>query len=132
GKDAGKHHYLGTGRRRCGRSGRLEKDPPQSTISKGSSHRIEFTTSRMCVSRLTSRDRRCERSPTPVSVGVNTSWPWACNSLRTRFQHQLPCHAPWVRTNDVMEGCPSVLYRFAVERPPVARRRMAASRTAGV
>ena len=30
----------------------------------------------------------------PVSVGVKTSWPAAWSALRTRFQHQLPCHAP--------------------------------------
>ncbi len=40
--------------------------------------------------------------PMPVSVGVNTSCPSACSALRTRFQHQLPCHAPCTRTNVAM------------------------------
>src|SRR5688572_2283578 len=46
---------------------------------------------------------RWERSPTPVSVGVKTSCPFACNELRTRFQHQLPYHAPWTSRNDVID-----------------------------
>src|SRR5262249_10299727 len=30
----------------------------------------------------------------PVNVSVKTSCPFDCKELRTRFQHQLPCHAP--------------------------------------
>src|SRR5436309_1533211 len=37
--------------------------------------------------------RRCERSPTPVSVGENTLWPLPSRRSATRRQHQPPCHA---------------------------------------
>src|SRR5947209_13502578 len=41
---------------------------------------------------------RCERSPTPVRVGVNTSCPRFCRRSATRRQHQPPCQAPCTRT----------------------------------
>src|SRR6266851_4102881 len=34
---------------------------------------------------------RCERSPTPVRVGVNTLCPPFCRRSATRRQHQPPC-----------------------------------------
>src|SRR5262249_648443 len=42
-----------------------------------SSHFTTLTMSVMWVSRLMSLLRRCERSPTPVSVGANTLWPFS-------------------------------------------------------
>src|SRR5262245_53252229 len=41
---------------------------------------------------------RCERSPTPVRVGVNTLWPRFCRRSATRRQHQPPCQAPCTST----------------------------------
>src|ERR1700746_1776350 len=41
---------------------------------------------------------RCERSPTPVRVGVNTLCPPFCRRSATRRQHQPPCQAPCTRT----------------------------------
>jgi hypothetical protein len=40
--------------------------------------------------RLMSLLIRCERSPTPVSVGVNTLWPCCSSKSDTRRQHQPP------------------------------------------
>ena len=37
---------------------------------------------------------RCERSHSPVSVGVNTSCPLRPSIRATRCQHQAPCQAP--------------------------------------
>src|SRR5512143_4277743 len=71
---------------------------PQSTTSVRFSHRIRLTTSATCVSRFTCGEARCDRSATPVSVGVNTSWPARCSERRTRCQHQPPCQAPCTRT----------------------------------
>src|SRR5262245_63908586 len=56
----------------------------------------------MCVSRLISRESKCGRSARPVRVGVNTCCPAACNCSRTRFQYQLPIHAPWTSTKVAM------------------------------
>src|SRR5258707_5588983 len=42
---------------------------------------------------------RCDRSPSPVSVGVKTAWPPPRSRSATRCQHQPPCQAPWTRTN---------------------------------
>ena len=53
----------------------------------------------MWVSRSTSLLRRCERSPTPVSVGENTLWPFFSRRSDTRRQHQPPCQAPCTSTN---------------------------------
>src|SRR6266446_7633448 len=41
---------------------------------------------------------RCERSPTPVRVGVNTLCPPFCRRSATRRQHQPPCQAPCTST----------------------------------
>src|SRR5262245_22602695 len=41
---------------------------------------------------------RCERSPTPVRVGVNTLCPRFCTRSATRRQHQPPCQAPCTST----------------------------------
>src|SRR5262249_3339475 len=41
---------------------------------------------------------RCERSPTPVRVGVNTLCPRFCRRSATRRQHQPPCQAPCTST----------------------------------
>ena len=67
-------------------------------MSRRSSQIKRLATSATCVPRSTSRLRRWERSPTPVSVGVNTRCAPAASRRRTRVQHQLPCHAPWIRT----------------------------------
>src|SRR6202451_4770459 len=42
---------------------------------------------------------RCDRSPSPVRVGVKTVWPPPRSRSATRCQHQPPCQAPWTRTN---------------------------------
>src|SRR6202035_2509410 len=42
---------------------------------------------------------RCDRSPSPVNVGVKTVWPPLRSRSATRCQHQPPCQAPWTRTN---------------------------------
>src|SRR6516165_4464997 len=63
-----------------------------------SSHLITLTMSVMCVSRTISLLMRCERSPTPVRVGVNTLCPPFCRRSATRRQHQPPCQAPCTRT----------------------------------
>src|SRR5499427_4473790 len=42
---------------------------------------------------------RCERSPTPERVGVNTLCPTFCRRSATRRQHQPPCQAPCASTN---------------------------------
>ena len=60
----------------------------------------------MCVSTLIDGLSRCERSPTPVSVGVNTSWPSFANSRATRRQHHAPCQAPCTRTKVAMGVSP--------------------------
>src|SRR5262252_2364200 len=41
---------------------------------------------------------RCERSPTPVRVGVNTLCSRFCRRSATRRQHQPPCQAPCTST----------------------------------
>src|SRR5262245_57529578 len=41
---------------------------------------------------------RCERSPNPVIVGVNTLCPRFCRRSATRRQHQPPCQAPCTST----------------------------------
>src|SRR5262249_44306372 len=41
---------------------------------------------------------RCERSPNPVIVGVNTLCPPFCRRSATRRQHQPPCQAPCTST----------------------------------
>src|SRR4029453_6948427 len=41
---------------------------------------------------------RCERSPTPVRVGVNTLCPRFCRRSATRRQHPPPCQAPCTST----------------------------------
>jgi|GEM_PF-6054815 hypothetical protein len=51
-----------------------------------------------------SRLIRWERSPSPVSVGVNTLWPWRCRESTTRRQHQPPCQAPCTRTKVFLRG----------------------------
>src|SRR6516164_9491196 len=63
-----------------------------------SSHLITLTMSVMCVSRTISLLMRCERSPTPVRVGVNTLCPPFCRRSATRRQHQPPCQAPCTST----------------------------------
>src|SRR5258705_325624 len=52
----------------------------------------------MWVSRMMSLLMRCERSPTPVSVGENTLWPFFSRRSDTRRQHQPPCQAPCTST----------------------------------
>src|SRR5262245_41796818 len=64
-----------------------------------SSHLKTLTMSVMWVSRLMSLLMRCERSPTPVSVAVNTLWPCFSSRSDTRRQHQPPCQAPCTSTN---------------------------------
>src|ERR1041384_5510128 len=62
------------------------------------SHWIRLTTSVTWVERLTFGPIRWLRSPTPVSVGVNTLWPCFSSRSDTRRQHQPPCQAPCTRT----------------------------------
>src|ERR1700678_4713010 len=50
------------------------------------------------VSRLMLGLIKCERSPSPVSVGVKTSWPALRSASAFSLQHQPPIQAPWTRT----------------------------------
>src|SRR5262245_38874847 len=75
-------------------------------MSRRSSHLIRLTMSAMWVSRLMSLLMRCERSPTPVSVGANTLWPFFSSRSATRRQHQPPCQAPCTSTK-VLRACAS-------------------------
>src|SRR5216684_7813420 len=68
-------------------------------MSRRSSHFTTLTMSATWVSRLIAPLIRCERSPSPVSVGVNTVWPCARKRSATRRQHQPPCQAPCTSTN---------------------------------
>ncbi len=52
----------------------------------------------MCVSRPTSGVRRCERSPSPVKVGVYTRCPAVASRGVSFFQHQPPCQPPCTST----------------------------------
>src|SRR5450759_4319871 len=51
---------------------------------------MTLTTSIMWVSRLMSRLIKCERSPRPVNVGVNTLCPFRSSRSDTRLQHHPP------------------------------------------
>jgi hypothetical protein len=50
-----------------------------------------LTTSRICMSRSISGLSRCDRSATPVSVGVNTSWLFAASDRATPAPRPVPC-----------------------------------------
>src|SRR5947207_8652032 len=67
-------------------------------MARRSSYLATLTMSATCVSRLIAPLIRCERSPSPVSVGVNTVWPCARNRSAARRQHQPPCQAPCTST----------------------------------
>src|SRR5215213_6903059 len=56
----------------------------------------------MCVSRSISRRARCARSPSPVCVGVQNSWPAVLISGRIFFHAQPADHAPCATTNVAM------------------------------
>src|SRR5712691_789771 len=71
---------------------------PTRQMSRRSSYLTTLTMSAMWVSRLIAPLIRCERSPSPVSVGVNTVWPCARKRSATRRQHQPPCQAPCTST----------------------------------
>src|SRR6202790_2935027 len=59
---------------------------------------MTLTTSAMWVFKSIPARSRCDRSPSPVSVGVKTVWPPPRSRSATRCQHQPPCQAPWTRT----------------------------------
>src|ERR1035441_1737356 len=65
---------------------------------------ITFAMSVICVVRSIVGLIRCERSPRPVSVGVNTLCPLAVRRSATRRQHQPPCQAPCTRTKVLLAG----------------------------
>src|SRR5512132_3863759 len=63
-----------------------------------------------------SRDSRCARSPTPVSVTACASWPAARRRGSTRDQHHAPCQAPWTSTNcgtRLTALLPAIAFRIA-------------------
>src|SRR5262249_8869395 len=62
------------------------------------SHLMTLTISLTWVARFTLPSTRCERSPNPVIVGVNTLCPRFCRRSATRRQHQPPCQAPCTST----------------------------------
>src|SRR5262249_52621225 len=62
------------------------------------SHLMTLTISLTWVPRFTLPSMRCERSPNPVIVGVNTLCPPFCRRSATRRQHQPPCQAPCTST----------------------------------
>src|SRR5258705_29680 len=70
-----------------------------------SSHLTTLTTSAMWVSRSMLGLIKCERSPRPVSVGVNTLWPCFSSRSATRRQHQPPCQAPCTSTKVFCAVC---------------------------
>src|SRR5580704_17678080 len=96
---------------------------PTSTTLLNSCHFISLTTSRMWVSTSIVGDNRCERSATPVSVGVNTSWPAPLSSRATRRQHQAPCQAPCTRTNVAIWSGPIKPHRVVDQQRLLQRRR---------
>src|SRR5262245_11538153 len=59
---------------------------------------MTLTMSLTWVARFTLPSMRCERSPNPVIVGVNTLCPRFCRRSATRRQHQPPCQAPCTST----------------------------------
>src|SRR5215467_959220 len=59
---------------------------------------MTLTISLTWVARFTLPSTRCERSPNPVIVGVNTLCPLFCRRSATRRQHQPPCQAPCTST----------------------------------
>src|SRR5262245_37365331 len=59
---------------------------------------MTLTISLTWVARFTLPSTRCERSPNPVIVGVNTLCPPFCRRSATRRQHQPPCQAPCTST----------------------------------
>ena len=74
-------------------------------MSSSLSHLITLTMSVMWVARLTLASSRCERSPSPVMVGVNTLWPRFSSRSDTRRQHQPPCQAPCTSTKVLALVC---------------------------
>src|SRR5215207_9778076 len=74
---------------------------------------MTLTTSVACVLTLIPACIRWLRSPKPVSVGVNTRWPFAVKRSVTRRQHQPPCQAPWTRTKVVGAGAMTVPRLFS-------------------
>src|SRR5215510_15714547 len=59
---------------------------------------MTLTMSLTWVARFTLPSTRCERSPNPVIVGVNTLCPPFWRRSATRRQHQPPCQAPCTST----------------------------------
>src|SRR4029077_16542293 len=59
---------------------------------------MTLTMSATWVSRLMLGFMRCERSPSPVRVGVKTSCPALRSACALGRQHQPPIQAPWTRT----------------------------------
>src|SRR5215207_104266 len=53
---------------------------------------------------FTSRDSRCDRSPSPVFVMENTRWPADCSFGSTLRQTQAPQNAPGTRTYVFFSG----------------------------
>src|SRR5688572_32927631 len=62
--------------------------------SRKSSNSSTLSTSSMCVSSFTSLLKRCTRSPSPVYVGVHSSWPRSRNRGRIFFHAQPADQAP--------------------------------------
>src|SRR3712207_6424224 len=96
---------------------------PTSTTSRRSSNSSTLTTSRTCVSSPTSGEPKCTRSPTPVSVGVNTSFPASRSRRAVGWKYHPPDHIPctitMVATARLSPGLDSDLAQLAplVEAP---------------
>jgi hypothetical protein len=72
------------------------------------------------VSSVIDFDNRCERSPSPVWVGVTTVWPRLRSVAATLPQHHPPCHAPCTSTKVLPPAA------FAMRGAAVAAAAMAA------
>jgi hypothetical protein len=73
-------------------------------MSVRSSYVAALTTSVTWVVRFTCGLVRCTRSPSPVKLGVYTSWPAASSGLRTGRKPYDPPQAPCTSTNVAMPG----------------------------
>src|SRR5262249_38350015 len=66
---------------------------------------MTLTMSVMWVVRLTFSSSKCERSPSPVNVGVYTLCPSFSSRSLTRRQHHPPCHEPCTSTKVLGAAC---------------------------
>src|ERR1019366_9749617 len=61
---------------------------------------------------------KCERSPRPVNVGVNTLCPFRSSRSDTLLQHHPPCQAPCTSTNVLLAFWASATVTLAITVAP--------------